>query len=46
MRMLMMMMMRVESSVECLVGETDILRENLLECRFVHHRFSEVYEVM
>jgi hypothetical protein len=32
------MMMGVEQSVECLAGETEILGENLLQCRFVHHK--------
>jgi hypothetical protein len=31
-------MMSVHHSVECLAGETEVLRENLLQCRFVHHK--------
>jgi hypothetical protein len=30
-------MMGVEQSVEWLVGETEVLGENLPQCRFVHH---------
>jgi hypothetical protein len=37
--MMMMMMMSVEQSVECLTGETKALRENLPQCRFVYHKF-------
>jgi hypothetical protein len=36
--MMMMMMMSVEQSVECSVGEIEVFRENLLQCRFVHHK--------
>jgi hypothetical protein len=37
---MMMMMMIVEQSVQCeLAGETELLRENLLQCHFVHHKF-------
>jgi hypothetical protein len=32
----MMMIMTVEQSAECLVGETEILRENIAQCRFVY----------
>jgi hypothetical protein len=31
-------MMSVEQSVECLAEETEILGENLPQCRFVHHK--------
>jgi hypothetical protein len=30
------MMMSVEQSMERVTGETDVLRENLPQCRFVH----------
>jgi hypothetical protein len=33
-----MMMMNVEQSVECLAGEAEVLRENLPQCRLVHHK--------
>jgi hypothetical protein len=32
------MMMSVEQSVECLAGETEVLGENLPQCRFIHHK--------
>jgi hypothetical protein len=33
-------MMIVEQSVESeLAGETEVLGENLLQCRFIHHKF-------
>jgi hypothetical protein len=39
MMMMMMMMMIVEQSVECeLVGETEVLGENLPQCHFLHHK--------
>jgi hypothetical protein len=38
MMMMMMMMMSVEKSVECMAGEAEVLRENLSQCRFVHHK--------
>jgi hypothetical protein len=28
----------VEQSLECLAGETEVLGENLHQCRFVHHK--------
>jgi hypothetical protein len=31
-------MMSVEQSVECLAEETEVLGENLLQCRFVYHK--------
>jgi hypothetical protein len=30
--------MNVEQSVEWLAGETEVLRENLHQCRFVHNK--------
>jgi hypothetical protein len=30
--------MMMEKSVECLAGETEVLGENLPQCRFVHHK--------
>jgi hypothetical protein len=27
----------MEKSVECLAGETEVLGENLPQCRFIHH---------
>jgi hypothetical protein len=33
----MMMMMNMEQSVEYVTGETDVLGENLPQCRFVPH---------
>jgi hypothetical protein len=32
------MIMMMEKLVELLAGETEVLRENLLHCRFVHHK--------
>jgi hypothetical protein len=32
------MMMSVEQSVELVAEETDVLGENLPQCRFVHHK--------
>jgi hypothetical protein len=31
-------MIGVEQSVECLAGETEVLGENLPQCRFVSHK--------
>jgi hypothetical protein len=37
------MMMSVEQSVEWeLAGETEILRESLSQCLFVHHKFHMI----
>jgi hypothetical protein len=37
-------MMIVEQSVECeLTGETEVLRENLPQCHFVHHESHMTY---
>jgi hypothetical protein len=36
--MMMMMMMSVEQSVEWVAGETEVLREKLAQCCFVHHK--------
>jgi hypothetical protein len=33
-----MMMLNVEQSVECLARETEMLGENLPQCRFVHYK--------
>jgi hypothetical protein len=30
--------MMVEKLVECLPGDIEVLKENLLQCRFVHHK--------
>jgi hypothetical protein len=30
--------MMMEKLVECLAGETEVLGENLTQCRFVHHK--------
>jgi hypothetical protein len=38
MMIMMIMMMSVEQSVEFSVGEIEVFRENLLQCRFVHHK--------
>jgi hypothetical protein len=32
------MIMMMEKLVECLVVETEVLGENLLQCHFVHHK--------
>jgi hypothetical protein len=32
------MMMNVERSVEWMAGETEVLGENLPQCRFVNHK--------
>jgi hypothetical protein len=37
------MMMCVEQSVEYLAGETEILRENLRQCRFVHPKSHMIW---
>jgi hypothetical protein len=38
--MMMIIIIIVEQSVECeLPGETEVLGENLSQCRFVHHEF-------
>jgi hypothetical protein len=31
-------MMSMEQSVEWLLGETEVLRENLSQCYFAHHK--------
>jgi hypothetical protein len=31
-------MMSVEQPMEWLAGETEVLGENLFQCRFVHHK--------
>jgi hypothetical protein len=37
-------MMSVEQSVEWeLAGETDVLRENVPRCHFVHHKFHMTF---
>jgi hypothetical protein len=36
-------MMSVEQSVECLAGETEVLGENLPECRFIHHDLTRAW---
>jgi hypothetical protein len=41
--MMMMMMMSVEQSVEWLAEETEILEENLLQCRLVNQKFHMVW---
>jgi hypothetical protein len=38
------MMGSVEQSVECLAWETEVLRENLPHCRFVHHKSNMTWE--
>jgi hypothetical protein len=38
MMMMMMMMMSVQQLVECLAGETEVVGENLPQCRFVDHK--------
>jgi hypothetical protein len=30
--------MMMEQLMECLTGETEVLGENLPQCRFVHHK--------
>jgi hypothetical protein len=35
---MMMMMMMMEQSAECLAKETEVLGENLPQCRFIHHK--------
>jgi hypothetical protein len=37
-----MIMMSVEQSVEWLAGETEVLGENLPQCRFIHHKFHKI----
>jgi hypothetical protein len=37
------MMMSVEQSVECLAWETEVLGENLRQCRFVQHKSHIVW---
>jgi hypothetical protein len=38
---MMMTMMSVEQSVECLEGETEVLGENQSQRRSVHHKSTE-----
>jgi hypothetical protein len=37
------MMMSVEQSVEWLAGETEVLGENLPQCRFIHNKSHMTY---
>jgi hypothetical protein len=39
------MVMSVEQSVELLVKETEVFRENLLQCCFVHHSSHEAAHI-
>jgi hypothetical protein len=40
--MMMMMMMNVEQSMELLVGETEVLGEDLPQCCFVHDKHDRI----
>jgi hypothetical protein len=38
MMMMIIIIINVEQSVECLAGEAEVLGENFPQCRFVHHK--------
>jgi hypothetical protein len=35
-----------EKPVELLAGETEVLGENLPQCRFVHHKLHMLYQIL